>query len=60
VRRTLLKSGIALIGLQGVPAFDGDVYFSATAYVVSDNDTGRVLSYAEVMGLGGEPVKWGK
>lgn len=58
VRRALLKQGVVLTGLQAVPAFDGDRYFSATAYVVADNDTGRVLSYAEVMRLGGEPVRW--
>lgn len=58
VRRALLKRGIILMGLQAVPAFTGDRYFSGTAYTVSDNDTGRVLSYADVMALGGEPVRW--
>ena len=59
VRKSLLKRGVVLMGLQAVPAFEGDRYFSQTAYVLSDNGMGCVRSFADVLRLAGEEVKWG-
>lgn len=43
--------GIRVIGQQAVPAFDGDRYFTGSAYVLDDNGTQRVLRLHEVLAL---------
>ena len=52
-RRALLAAGVAIIGVQAAPAFEGDAYFTGTAYAVSDNGTHRLLSHREVRALAG-------
>lgn len=47
----LTRKGIAVIGAQAVPAFQGDVYFSGVAYAISDNGTHRLLSHGAVIAL---------
>jgi hypothetical protein len=47
----LTRKGIAVIGSQAVPAFQGDVYFSDVAYAISDNGTHRLLRHGEIIAL---------
>lgn len=47
--KALATKGIRIIGIQAVPAFEGDVYFTGTAYRLDDNGTGRVHTHREVL-----------
>ena len=51
--RALAKQGIVVIGLQSVPAFPGDNFFTETAYVVSNDECGEVWTYAQVIAAAG-------
>lgn len=50
----LYKQGVSFIGVQAVPAFEGDTYFQDTAYAVNDNETHRLLRYADVLAMAGK------
>lgn len=52
-RRALLRKGIAIVGSQAVPAFDGDRYFSGRAYMLDIEGKGCLRSYREVLALAG-------
>lgn len=52
VRRNLLKKGIAILSLTSVPDENGSFLNAERAYFVSDNGTGRVLSYLQLDKLG--------
>lgn len=52
-RRALLSKGIAIVGTQAVPAFDGDRYFSGRAYMLAINGCGCLRSFREVLTLAG-------
>jgi len=45
----LAKRGVTFRGLQGLPGPSGGFLDGATGYVVNDNGTGRVWTYAEVV-----------
>ncbi len=47
--RGLARNGIAALGLQAIPDERGSFLNSQTAYVVSDNGMGRVLTYQQVV-----------
>ena len=51
VRKALAVRGITIVGAQAAPAFEGDVYFSGTAYVLNDNGTHRVRTFSQVLAL---------
>lgn len=51
--KSLARKGIQVVGIQAVLAFEGDVYFQATAYMLDDNGVGRLRSFAEVLALAG-------
>ena len=50
-RRALARKGIAIIGAQAAPAFDGDSTFSGRVYRLTDNGAHKLRTHAEVMGL---------
>ncbi|CAB4157789.1 hypothetical protein UFOVP681_45 [uncultured Caudovirales phage] len=45
----LAKNGIAVIGSQAAPAYDGDEAFSGRAYQVSVDGCALMRSHAQVM-----------
>lgn len=47
----LTKKGISVIGAQAVPAFDGDKYFSGSAYKLEWNGTGFLRTFDQVLVL---------
>ena len=49
--KALAAKGIAIVGAQAVPAFEGDVYFSGVAYMLDDNGTGRLRTFTEVLAI---------
>lgn len=49
--RQLAAKGISLVGLQATPAFEGDQYFSDTAYQLVWNGTGFIRTYSQVIVL---------
>jgi hypothetical protein len=49
--RALTRQGIRLVGIQAAPAFDGDLYFTGTAYVLDVCGECRIRSYGEVLAL---------
>jgi hypothetical protein len=52
-RAALARKGITITRTQAIPGFEGDRYFSGTAYVLNDNGTQRVRSFNEVLTLSG-------
>ena len=55
VRRSLLKSGIRIIGVTALPV-DGSFLNSRRGYQIDDNGTGRILTYFQVEAAAGESV----
>lgn len=53
VNRQLAARGFVIVGIQAVPAYEGDVYFSGTAYRLIDTsaDGSFVRTYAQVKSL---------
>lgn len=47
----LSKKGISIIGTQSVPAFEGDNYFSGTAYKLLYKETQFMRLYFQVITL---------
>jgi hypothetical protein len=47
----LAKKGISIVGIQAVPAFKGDQYFSETAYILKHEGTGFIRSFSQVIVL---------
>jgi hypothetical protein len=47
--RSLSRKGIAITGLQAIPAADGSWANADTGYLVNDNGTGRVWTFAQVL-----------
>lgn len=50
-RKALAARNIAIVGIQAVPAFEGDVYFTGTAYMLTINGVGCLRSFREVLTL---------
>lgn len=50
-RKALAVRNIAIVGAQAVPAFEGDAYFSGTAYMLSIAGVGCLRSFYEVLAL---------
>lgn len=50
-RRALARKGIAVVGSQAAPAFDGDKVFSGRVYRLDHNGTHKLRTHAEVMEL---------
>jgi hypothetical protein len=48
VRRQLDKKGVAIVGIQAVPDFEGDKYFSGTAYQLVAHGTSFLRTHSEV------------
>jgi len=47
----LSRKGVSFVGTQAVPAFEGDQYFSGTAYKLSANGQMLVRTYQQVMSM---------
>lgn len=47
----LARKGIAIVGTQAAPAYDGDRVNSGRAYQIDDNGTMRIRSFSEVLSL---------
>lgn len=45
----LAKKGVNIIGVVAVPSFEGDVYFSGTAYQLEFNGTGFIRSHSQIL-----------
>jgi len=45
----LSKKGISVVGATAVPAFDGDVYFSGTAYTLSFAGTSFMRTHSQIL-----------
>lgn len=45
----LSKKGVSVVGVVAVPAFEGDKYFSGTAYQLEFNGTGFIRSHSQVL-----------
>jgi hypothetical protein len=52
-RRALRKAGVRVYGLQALPDASGSFLNSTTGYLVDDNGTGRVWTFAEVLAFAG-------
>ncbi len=55
VRRSLLKSGIRIVGITALP-IDGSFLNSQRGYQLDDNGTSRIRTYFQVEAMGGEDV----
>ena len=49
--KQLSKKGISIISTQAVPAFEGDIYFSGVAYMLSYKNTGFLRTHSQVIVL---------
>ncbi len=49
-RRALARKGVSVYGLQALPDTSGSFLNSSTGYLVNDNGTGRVWTFAQIMG----------
>jgi len=49
--RQLAAKGISIIGKQAIPGFEGDKYFSGTAYNLEWNHHGFMRTYSQVIVL---------
>lgn len=47
----LFKKGISVVGVQAIPDFAGDKYFSGTAYKLVWNGNGFIRTYSQVIVL---------
>ena len=47
----LSKKGISVLGSVAVPAFEGDVYFSGTAYSLVWNEMGFIRTHSQILGM---------
>jgi hypothetical protein len=47
----LSKKGISVIGTQAIPAFEGDKYFSGTAFKLEFEGLGFVRTHSQVIVL---------
>lgn len=49
----LTKKGIAVVGIQSIPDMSSDMPWanSTRGYVISDNGTGKVVTFLEVIAL---------
>jgi hypothetical protein len=52
--KALAKKGVVLVSLTSIPGPSGTYLDSDTGYTVSDNGTGRVLSFQDVRRLAGD------
>lgn len=50
-RKALAARNIAIVGIQAVSAFEGDLYCSGTAYVLNVNGTACLRTFREVLAL---------
>jgi len=47
------KKTISIVGTQAIPAFEGDIYFSGVAYMLSYNGNGFMRTHSQVIVLAG-------
>lgn len=52
-RRALAKCGVRIVGLQFLPGPCG----GETGYIVDDNGTGRIWTYAQTCAAAGKPMR---
>lgn len=45
----LSRKGVEVVGMQAIPAFEGDVYFSGTAYILNAKGTQLVRTHSQVL-----------
>lgn len=45
----LTKKGVSIEGVQAIPAFDGDTFFSGVAYLLSANGAGFIRTHSQVV-----------
>lgn len=45
----LAKKDISILGVTAVPGFDGDIYFSGTAYMLAYGEKGFVRTHSQVI-----------
>jgi hypothetical protein len=49
--KALSRKGVQIVGLQAAPAFEGDVYFSGTVYLLNAAGTGLVRTHQQVLAM---------